>query len=322
MKEFEVGKGWENRRIDRWLLSSFPRLGRGGTQRCFREKRVRLNGKHVPPDTPLRQGDLVRLFVDDQLLEPMDKRNRFLEDFHPNLRILYEDAHLLIADKQPGLLCHPDDREKNNTLIHHVQAYLYQKRAFQPSDPQAFAPALLNRLDRFTGGIVLCARSRVCADILLEKIRTREVEKRYLCITKRAPGAETGVLRSWISPAADGRRVVVSDRPQNGAQEAITDYRVLSRSGELCLLECLLRTGRTHQIRAQLAHIGHPILGDPQYGDRAFNARFRRSYQALYAYRVVFSFETDAGPLEYLKGRSFQVRDVPFLREWFPGTTI
>ena len=315
MRNFTIQADQDGRRLDRWLNSSFPHLGYGGVKRCFREKRVRLNGRHVAPETLLRKGDEISLYIDDAYLEPAQKRQPFLADFRPSLRILHRDEHLLIVDKRPGLLCHPDAREKVQTLLHHVQAYQYQSGTWDPSRPGSFSPVLVNRIDRFTGGIVLIALTKEAADVLYQKMRTREIEKRYLCIVRGRPGRDAGLLRSWLRPKGGGVEVLPREAP--GAKEALTEYTVLQQRGELCLLECLLHTGRTHQIRAQLASYGHPLLGDGQYGDAAFNRRHHREFQALYACQVAFHFTGDAGPLAPLNDASRRVRDVPFVKEYF-----
>ena len=318
MRTFTVEDNWSGRRLDRWLSGHFPLLGYGGVRKCFREKRVRLNGAHVPPDVLLRAGDVVSLYVDEALLQPVAKRDAFLADFRPRLAILYRDEHIMVVDKRPGLLCHPDEREKVQTLLHHAQAYLYQQGLWRPDAPNSFPPALINRIDRFTGGIVLFALSKPAAEVLYGKMRTREIEKRYLCIVRGRLRLRAGVLRSWIAPRANGKGVVSLSSPGPGAKEAVTEYRVLSERGEMCLLECSLYTGRTNQIRAQLAAIGHPLLGDTQYGDKSFNERYHREYQALYAWKLGFHFTGDAGVLNSLNGAMWQVRNVPFVREYFP----
>ena len=242
----------------------------------------------------------------------------FLSKIHPHLSIVYEDENLLLADKRPGLTAHPDEHEKVNTLLTHARAYLYQKGEYDSMDPAAFAPVLCNRIDRFTGGIVMIAKSEVSMHVLNQKIRSREIEKRYLCIVHGRVDPPEGLLDSYILKPKAQKRVTVLDREAPGAQRAQTRYRTLAAKGGLSLLECELLTGRTHQIRAQFAHIGHPLLGDGQYGDPRRDERYHRHFQALYAYRLDFRFTTDAGVLEPLNGRSWQVADVPFVHEYFP----
>ena len=215
----------------------------------------------------------------------------------------------------------PDEGEKVHTLLTYAQAYLYQKGAWKPG--QGFAPALCNRIDRFTGGIVILAKCEEALRIMDQKIRTREVEKYYLCAVHGKMKYPEGTLRHFLYKKPEQKKVSVSNRNEPGSKEAITYYRTVDEVNGLTLCECLLGTGRTHQIRVQFAHIGHPLLGDNQYGKAALNERYGRvSGQALCAYRLIFAFETDAGCLSHLNGLCVQVRDVPLVREYFPDVVI
>ena len=313
MKQFTVGAETEDRRLDRWLSATFGRISMAQAQKIIRQEQVRVNGKHPKADARVRAGDEVRLYIPDEWFEPPERRpDPFYGPFRWKLDIVYEDENVLLVDKRPGLLCHADETEKVDTLVNHARAYLYQKGEWL-NEKGAFAPSLCNRIDRFTGGIVLIAKNEAALHALDQKIRAREVVKQYLCIAHGRFDRETGLLDGYLTHV--GRRVEVSKRPAPGAQRAQTGYRVLCQRDNLALLECELFTGRTHQIRAQLAAAGHPLLGDAQYG-RA--EKGGRQYQALYAYRVVFVFRSDAGVLEGLKGKSFAVKSVPFAREYFP----
>ena len=241
----------------------------------------------------------------------------FLSKLHPRLNILYEDENLLLVDKRPGLMCHPDAHEKVNTLITHAQAYLYQKGEWDSMDPTQFAPVLCNRIDRFTGGIVIIAKTEAAMHVLNQKIRDREIEKKYLCIIHGRMHPAAGLMDSYISKADSKKRVTVLDRPAPGAQRAQTRYQTLLSRHGLSLMECELLTGRTHQIRAQFAAKGHPLLGDNQYGNAQKNEPYHRSFQALYACQIVFRFTSDAGVLNDLNGRSWKVTRVPFVEEFF-----
>ncbi len=224
----------------------------------------------------------------------------------------------MLADKRPGMVCHPDANEKVNTLITHAQAYLYQKGEWDSMDKNAFAPALCSRIDRFTGGIVIIAKTEPAMHILNQKIRDHEIEKHYLCILHGTMTPPSGMLTSYIAKDASKKRVTVLDHPAQGAQRAQTRYQTVETRGALSLVECELLTGRTHQIRAQFASKGHPLLGDGQYGDPKRSERYHRSYQALYAYRIVFRFTSDAGVLNDLNGKSWHVKTVPFVQQYFP----
>ena len=241
----------------------------------------------------------------------------FLTLFKPRLTVVYEDEHLLLADKPQGLVVHADETEKVNTLINHIQAYLYQKREWNPRWENAFTPALCNRIDRNTGGIVIAAKDAETLRILNEKIRDRELDKRYLCVTVGRPKQPEGRVECFLLKDEQKKQVSVYHRPVPGGKTAVTDYRVLDTRGELSLLEIGLETGRTHQIRATMADLGCPRLGDGKYGRGDVNRRYGETRQALYAYRLTFDLPTDAGILNYLRGRTFTVENIPFKDKYF-----
>ncbi len=315
MKEFTIGRAQAGKRLDKWLMHEAPGLSIGLMQKYFRQKDIKVNGKHAPKDTVLNEGDVVRAYIPDECFERPKKVDPFLAGYRHNVKVIYEDENILLVDKQYGVMVHPDDSEKVNTLVMHVRAYLYQKGEYDSRDPNSFSPVPCNRIDRFTGGVVLFAKNENAMRILNRKIRDREIEKDYLCVICGQMNPPEGMLENWITK--NERRVTVTDREVPGSQIAQTKYWTLAENGPLSLIECELLTGRTHQIRAQFAHAGHPLLGDGQYGDRRMNMQYRREYQALYAYKIVFRFRTDAGELNYLKDQSFWVQDVPFEREYF-----
>ena len=260
---------------------------------------------------------MLQLYINDEFFDKPREDNLFLTLFRPSLDIVYEDENLMLLNKRPGLVVHADETEKVNTLINHIQAYLYQKREWNPRWENAFTPALCNRIDRNTGGIVIAAKTAEALRILNQKIRDRELDKRYLAVVEGTPRPETGVLKGYLFKDAVKNRVFVTDTPQKGAKTCETRYRTLTKRGGLSLVECELITGRTHQIRATMADLGCPLLGDGKYGDGQVNRRYGETRQALYSYRLTFDFPTDAGLLNYLRGRSFQVESVPFREKYF-----
>ena len=241
----------------------------------------------------------------------------FLTVFRPQLNILYEDENLLLLDKRPGLVVHADETEKVNTLINHIQAYLYQKKEWNPRWENAFAPALCNRIDRNTGGIVIAAKNAETLRIMNEKIKAHEVEKSYLCITVGRPRPAEGKIEGFLLKDEAKKQVAFYRRPVPGGKTAVTLYRTLETRGPLSLVECRLLTGRTHQIRVSMAEIGCPLLGDGKYGRGDVNRRYGETRQALYSYKLAFPFPTDAGMLNYLRGREFTVSEVPFRDRYF-----
>ncbi len=322
MKEFTIGKNDAGQRLDRWLAKTLPLLPAPLAQKYIRLKRVKVNGKGSKRDVRLCQGDLLQLYINDEFFETPNRENAFLSVFRPQLDIVYEDSDLLLVNKRPGMVVHPDDKEHTNTLITHIQAYLYQKKEWSPYRENAFAPALCNRIDRNTGGIVIAAKTAEALRVMNQKIKDRELTKLYLCAVrgKMDPGA--GELRDFLLKDEDRAQVKVFDHPVPGGKTALTRYRTLAVQNGLSLVECDLITGRTHQIRAQFAAAGHPLIGDGKYGREKDNRQYGRSGQALYSYKLRFAFTTDAGCLEHLNGREWAVTDIDFVTEYFPGVTI
>ena len=286
-------------------------------QKYIRLKRIKVNGGRAQRDQRLQEGDVLQLYINDEFFDKPREDNLFLTLFRPSLDIVYEDENLMLLNKRPGLVVHADETEKVNTLINHIQAYLYQKREWNPRWENAFTPALCNRIDRNTGGIVIAAKNAETLRIINQKIRDREIDKRYLCITVGAPRPPQGEVSCFLLKDEKKKQVAVYHRPVPGGKTAVTRYRTLETRGELSLLEVELLTGRTHQIRATMADLGCPLLGDGKYGDGQVNRRYGETRQALYSYRLTFDFPTDAGLLNYLRGRSFQVESVPFREKYF-----
>ena len=313
MKTLTVQPADDGKRLDRWMKTNVPGLSLGLTQKYLRLKRVKVDGKPARGEDRLRAGASVSLYIEDEFFEPREKPDALLSRFRWRLTIVYEDENLLLVDKQPGLICHPDENEKVNTLLTHVRAYLYQS-GFRGKN--GFQPVLVNRIDRFTGGLVICAKTEEAMRILSAKIRSHELSKLYLAAIHGTMRPLDGTLDSYILKDSARSRVSVLHKETPGAQRAITHYRTLARENGLSLVECELVTGRTHQIRAQFANAGHPLLGDRQYGAKP---DARMNGQALYAYGLRFAFETDAGILNTLNGRSFHVKGVPFAEALFPS---
>ena len=319
MKEFTIQKNDAGQRLDRWLAKTLPLLPAPLAQKYIRLKRVKVNGKGSKRDVRLNVGDQLQLYINDEFFDRPTPENAFLSLYQPKLNILYEDDQIMLLDKRPGLVVHPDEHERVNTLLTHIQAYLYQKKEWSPYKENSFAPALCNRIDRNTGGIVIAAKTAEALRVMNQKIKDRELNKYYLCVVQGRMTPPKGKLEGFLFKDEVKKQVYVTDRPQPGAKTAVTLYRTLASEHGLSLVECDLITGRTHQIRAQFAHAGHPLIGDGKYGLERENKKYGRHGQALYSYRLEFHFTTDAGPLAGLDGKSFQVEDVDFVSEYFPN---
>ena len=317
MKEFTITQNDAGQRLDRFLSKAVPLLPESLMQKYIRLKRIKLGGKRVERNTRLNVGDVLQLYINDEFFETPKAENAYLTVSAPKLNIVYEDENILLVDKKPGLAVHPHDgAEYGKTLIDHIQAYLYVKREWRPREENSFTPALCNRIDRNTGGIVIAAKNAEALRILNQKIKDREIDKRYLCIVHGTPKPPEGRLEGYLFKDAKENRVYITKKMQPGAKTAVTFYRTLQSKNGLSLVECELLTGRTHQIRAQMAAAGWPLLGDGKYGK--LDKRYDRKYQALYSYKLRFAFTTESGILEYLNGKSFEVASVDFVQEYFP----
>lgn len=317
MKEFTIGPNDAGQRLDRFLAKAVPLLPASLAQKYIRIKRIKCNGNRIERDARLQNGDVLQLYINDEFFDKPRQDNAYLTVASPKLNIVYEDAHILLVDKRPGLAVHPHDgAEYGRTLIDHIQSYLYQKGDWKPRGENAFTPALCNRIDRNTGGIVIAAKSAMALRVMNQKIKDRELDKRYLAIVEGTPKPREGSLKGYLFKDAQKNRVYVTDTPKPGSKSCQTNYKTLASRSGLSLVECELITGRTHQIRAQFAHAGHPLLGDGKYGK--LDKRYDRNYQALYSYKLSFAFTTDAEELDYLNGKTFQVSKVDFVEEYFP----
>ena len=317
MKELTIGRNDAGQRLDRFLAKAVPLMPASLAQKYIRIKRIKLNGKRAERDSRLNEGDVLQLYINDEFFDKPSQDNAYLTVATPKLSIVYEDEHVLLVDKRPGIAVHPHDgAEYGHTLIDHILSYLYQKKDWLPRAENAFTPALCNRIDRNTGGIVIAAKTAEALRVLNQKIKDREMDKRYFAIVEGTPKPREGSLKGYLFKDAKKNRVFVTDTPQPGAKTCQTNYKVLASGNGLSLVECQLITGRTHQIRAQFAHAGHPLLGDGKYGK--LDKRFDRNIQALYSYKLTFTFTTDAEGLAYLNGRTFQVETVDFVKEYFP----
>ena len=322
MKEITIRDNDAGQRLDRFVGKAVPLLPESLLQKYIRLKRIKCNGKGARRDTRLEKGDVIQLYINDEFFEKPREENSYLKVGTPRLNIVYEDENILLLDKKPGVLCHSAGVWDYNTLIANVQAYMAQKGEWKPKEENSFAPALCNRIDRNTGGIVIAAKNAEALRILNDKIRDREIEKYYLCAVQGRPKPAEGRLENYLFKDAKKNQVFIKDRPEPGAKTAVTEYRTLMSKGPLSLVECRLLTGRTHQIRAQMAHAGWPLLGDGKYGSERFNRGFEEKGQALYSYRLRFDFPTDAGLLEYLRGKEFRVQQVDFAEKYFSVTDL
>jgi len=317
MKQLTIGKNDAGQRLDKFLTKNLPNLPQSLLYKYIRKKRIKVNGKRAEISTRLSEGDVLDLYINDEFFEKPEPTYDFLHA-GTTLNILFEDKNVLVLDKPVGLLAHPDDREYVDTLIGRVKRYLYEKGEYDPEAEQSFTPALVNRIDRNTGGIVLAAKNAEALRVLNQKMKDREIHKFYLCAVHGTPKPSQGLLKGYLWKDEKKNRVYVYKDFKPGSKTIETKYRVLKSAENMSLVEVELLTGRTHQIRAHFASIGCPLVGDGKYGNNQNNRKQGgRRKQFLYSYKTVFDFTTDAGALEGLNGMTFEVPNVWFA-EQFP----
>ena len=311
MRTLIAGPNDSGQRLDKFITKAVPLLPQGLLYKYIRLKRIKVGGKRTEIAYRLLEGDRVDLYINDEFFAPREDALPFLRA-RDGLEVVYEDQNLLLADKPAGLVVHEDESGEADTLINRVLRYLYQKGEYGPANENSFAPALCNRIDRNTSGIVICAKNAPTLRVMNQKIKDREIDKYYRCLVFGRPSPDHAVLKAYMVKDAAENRVRVSDRPLAEGRTMITEYTVLDSNGRYSLLEVRLHTGRTHQIRAHLAYIGHPLLGDTKYGTNRQNQGLPYRYQALCSWKLVFSFTTPAGHLEYLRGEAVELPRLPF----------
>lgn len=287
-------------RLDAVLRARFPHLPAGALHKYLRENKIKVDGRRLPLSARLTAGSVIRVYLPDTVLAA-PAGPAFLAA-RAQLAVVYEDSSVLVVDKPAGLVVADEEENTADTLIHRVMLYLYRKGEY--TQGAAFAPCLCHRLDTGTSGLVLIAKTPEAEEVLLDLIRTRKMEKQYLCVTLGHPQPPAAELRGYLRKDAQNGFVHVTNRPGRGAKEIITRYNTVAVSGPLSLLEITLVTGRTHQIRAHLASIGCPVLGDSKYGNNAANRERRLKYQALCACRLRFPPLPPDSPCSALSGRT------------------
>lgn len=322
MKSFEIKANDAGQRLDKFIRKGMPNLPQSLMYKYIRKKRIKVNNKRAEISTILQVGDVVDMYINDEFFVKPETRYDFT-GAPSKLDILYEDENIMLLDKKAGLLCHPDDREYVDTLITRIKKYLYEKGEYKPDEENSFTPALVNRIDRNTGGIVIAAKNAESLRIMNAQMKQRtNLKKFYLCVCHGIMERDSGLLEGYLLKDEKKNNVKILKHPCEGAKEIRTKYKVLGRDydKQLSLVEVELMTGRTHQIRAHFASIGHPLLGDGKYGTNKLNKDFGYRKQCLYSYKLVFMFDESAGILSYLRSREFEVKDVWFKREFENGT--
>lgn len=300
MEEWNIGRKEEGRRLDAFLMER-KGWSRSFFMKALRTKKIKVNGKKMEPSYRLMEGDTVRSFV----LEI--KKSRPVD-------ILYEDENLLVVNKPAGLLSLDVTGRTEDTMLDRVNSFLAER-----GEKTAYP---VHRIDFNTSGILLLAKNGRAGEILDRMIKERKIRKSYLCVVKGRPSPDKGRLENQLFKDAKKNRVYVAAHTVKGSKTAITDYRVVASRNGLSLVECHLLTGRTHQIRCQMAHAGHPLLGDDKYGSKEWNREKGERRQLLSSYKTTFDFGEEGSLLSYLSGKTIKLPKVSFVEKYFKGIGI
>lgn len=293
MKEFIINENDSGQRVDKFISKALPELPKSMMYRLIRKKDIKINGKRCDISDRVSTGDRITVYVKEEVSGEKKHDMSFL-GCTADIDVVYEDDNIIIVSKPVGLDSHSNGSPMTDTLIDRIKHYLYNKKEYQPDSESSFAPALCSRLDRNTCGLVTAAKTAAALRDINEAIRSGRLHKIYHCVTVSPPPKKEDIITAYHQKDESRNLVKISDSPVEGYKPIKTGYRVIASNGKLSLVEITLYTGRTHQIRAHMAYIGAPVLGDGKYGNIAANKRYGIFRQALCAYELRFDLPEES----------------------------
>ncbi len=299
MREIYISDNEANQRLDKFLAKLLNEAPKSFYYKMLRKKNIVLNGKKADGNEKLKQGDCVRLYLSEETLAKFSSAKEVVRP-KGSLEILYEDKNVVFLNKPAGLLSQKAQKG-DVSVVDYLITYLLDSHAISKEELKLFSPSVCNRLDRNTSGIVAAGKSLTGLQTLSQWFRDRSVGKYYRCLVK-GNLSEKQRICGYLRKNHQTNQVSVTDDPMEGSVKIETEYEPIARGKETTLLEVHLITGKTHQIRAHLSQIGHPILGDPKYGDLKLNKTLHLQKQLLHAYRLELPKTT--GALSEIAGKT------------------
>lgn len=310
MKKYIINKNDSEKRVDSFVLKVTKGLPKSLLYKFLRLKKIKLNRKRCQGNEVLKEGDVLELYINDEFFEEtkVEPILKAPTDFKP----IYEDENIVLLFKKAGLLCHSGNEKGLPSLVDMLKGYLFSKGEYNPAEESSFSPALCNRLDRNTSGIVIGAKNAMALREVNRKISEGKLKKLYLCLVYGKIEKEQGEINLFIKKTENEQTVKVSKTEKKGYKKAITLYKVVNYNKEkdVSLLEINLITGRTHQIRASLDFIGHTLVGEKKYiksFPKSPKLKNPPKFQALCAYKIGFLKDDLESDLSYLDGKDFEV---------------
>ena len=317
MRTITIGQNDAGQRLDKFLMKLLPDMPKSLLYKLIRKKDIRRNGVRCKETEILQKDDVLTLYVKDEFFKTETQHS--FSGACGNPRVVYEDDDILIVYKPKGMYAHGGNDKQAISLIAEIQKYLFEKGDYDPDMEQTFSPALCNRIDRNTEGLVIAAKNARALRTMNEAIRDRKVDKSYLAITSTPLPKKQDTCTAWLKKSRDQNMVEIRAKsPDKSWQKICTRYQVLAQNGSYQLVHIDLLTGRTHQIRAHLAYLGSPLLGDPKYGAKK---RSSEENQCLCAYMLRFSGLSET-PLSHLEGKEIRCELPDFARKYFPDSKL